>query len=75
MFLHHILHQDEHSLLYRFFMAQLNNPMKGDWATEVLEDIEYLDLKLELEDIKNMSTSRFRRIVKTKTNQKAFEYL
>ena len=75
MFLHHILHQEEQSLLYRFFMAQLNSPTKGDWATEVLQDTKYLDLNLDLEDIKNMPKSSFRRIVETKTTQKALEYL
>ena len=56
-------------------MAQLNNPTKGDWATEVLQDIEYLDLNLDLEDIKNMPKSSFRKIVKTKTTQKALKFL
>ena len=54
MGLHHILHQEEQSLLYRFFIAQLSNPTKGDWATEALEVIKYLDLKLDLDDIKSM---------------------
>ena len=56
-------------------MAQLNNPTKGDWATEVLQDIEYLDLNLDLEDIKNMPKSSFRKIVKTKTTKKALKFL
>ena len=56
-------------------MAQLNNPTQGDWATDVLEDIEYLDLNIELEEIKLMSKNRFKRIVKAKANQKALEYL
>ena len=52
MFLHHILHQGEESLLYRFFLAQLSHPTKGDWVTEVMKNIEDFDLNLELEDIK-----------------------
>ena len=75
MFLHHILHQEEKSLLYRFFMAQLSNPTKGDWVTEALEDIDYLDSKLDLEDIGSMSKNRFKKIVKCKTKQKALDYL
>ena len=54
-------------------MAQLNNPTHEDWATEVLEDIEYLDLNMELGDIMIMSKNRFRNTVKVK--QKALEYL
>ena len=56
-------------------MAQLNNPTQGDWATEVLEDIEYLELNMELEDIKYTSKNIFNSIVKVKTKQKALEYL
>ena len=56
-------------------MAQLSNPTKGDWATEALEDIEHLELKLDLEDIKSMTKSRFKKIVKEKSQQKALNYL
>ena len=56
-------------------MAQLSNPTKGDWVTEALEDINYLYLKLDLEDIGNMSKNRFKKIVKCKTKQKVFDYL
>ena len=75
MFLHHILHQNEDSLLFRFFMAQLRNPTQGDWATSVIEDIDELELGLQLDDIKNMTKNSFRKIVKEKVEQKALEYL
>ena len=37
MFLHHILQQNEDSLLCCFFMTQRRNPTKGDWVTSVRE--------------------------------------
>ena len=72
MILHHILHQDEESLLFRFFLAQLCNPTKGDWVTEVMNDIEDWDLNIELEDIKNTSKGMFRKLVKQNMKDKAF---
>ena len=75
MFLHHILHQGEESLLYRFFFAQLSHPTKGDWVTEAMKDIEDSDLNLELEDIKNMSKGIFRKSVKQNMKNRAFDSL
>ena len=54
MCLHHILHQKEDSLIYIFFFAQLGNPTRGYWDTEVLKDMEDLNINKELEDIKNI---------------------
>ena len=52
-FLHYILNQEKGSLLHRFFEAQLNNPTKGDWVSEILEVMEEMELNMELEDIWN----------------------
>ena len=51
MFLHHILQQNQDSLLYRFFNAQMNKPSNRDWVSSVLEDMEDLEINLEIEDI------------------------
>ena len=75
MFLHHILHQKEDSLLFHFFMAQMRNPTKGDWVTSILEDIEDLEIGLDLEEVKNMSKNQFKKIVKEKVAQKALFFL
>lgn len=75
MFFHHILQQNEDSLLFCFFMAQLKNPTKGDWVTSVMEEMDELELGLQLNDIKSMTKNSFRKIVKEKVQQKALEYL
>ena len=36
MFLHYILNQNENSLIYRFFKAQKQNPVKGDWSEQII---------------------------------------
>ena len=36
MFLHHVLQQKEDSLVFRFFIAQMNSPTYKDWVSTVL---------------------------------------
>ena len=50
MFLHHILQQNEASLLHRFFMAQMNHPINKDWVSTVLEDMEDLKIRALIKD-------------------------
>ena len=63
------------SLLYNFFLAQLENPTKNDWVTQVLKDIVYLEVNLDLDQIEQMSTEKFKGICKIKVKEKAFLYL
>ena len=75
LFMHHILRQKEDSLVFRFFMAQLNSPTNNDWVSTVLEDLEMLDFQLEIGDIKEMKKGQFKAIVKEKVKSGAFQYL
>ena len=43
--------------------------------SSVLEDMEELELRMELEDFKHMSKYMFRKTIKSQVEQKAFEYL
>ena len=64
-FLHSILNENPHSLIYKFFEAQWKYRTKRDWVTIVQKDLEYLELQdLSLETIKNMKKIQFRRLVK-----------
>ena len=45
-YLHYLLQQKPHSLLYKFFNAQLNNPIKGDWITTIKQIIFNINLNL-----------------------------
>ena len=51
-YLFDILQHDSNSLLLKFFMAQINNPVKGDWVSEVSSLIK--DLCLTFDDVKLM---------------------
>ena len=51
LYLHHILHQSEDSLLYSFFFAQITNPTQRDWMSDILVDLDTLQINLELVEI------------------------
>jgi hypothetical protein len=75
MFLHHILKQNESSLLYRFFIAQVKYPTYKDWTCQILEDMEELNIDLEFQDISDMSKERFKNIISEKIRTHAFNEL
>ena len=72
-YLFDILQHDSNSLLLKFFTAQINNPVKGDWVSEVSSLIK--DLCLTFDDIKLMKQSKFELLIKNYINQKAVTYL
>ena len=74
-FLHYIMNQKEDSLLYNFFQAQLKHPVKKDWCETIKEDLDYLSIKVKIEELKNISKNQFKHIVKKAVDVKAFEYL
>ena len=52
MFLQHILKKrHEQTLLYRFFKAQMDKPIKNEWVTGVLQDLEKVNINMELIEI------------------------
>ena len=72
LFLHHILQQDSNSLLYRFFMAQLKYPSHGDWISQALLSLENLSIDLELDEIKHMSKTKYKAIIKDQIGKQEF---
>ena len=44
LYLHHILQLNADSVLYIFFEAQLENLTHKDWVSQVLEDLEELEI-------------------------------
>ena len=75
-YLQEILKQKHrNSLIYKFFMAQLEEPTKNDWVTEALKDISHLEIKMDLGQIEAMSIDKFKIICKQKVRQKSFVYL
>ena len=75
MFLHYILNQKETSLIHKFFKAQPENPVKGDWCKLVNSDLKEINLRLSLEEIKELSLESFRTEVKKAVQKEAFKWL
>ena len=64
MFLHYIiLNEDEGSLIFRFLQAQAQNPNKDDWYLTILEDMNYLEIFLDFEQIKSASRQQLKDLV------------
>ena len=75
MYLQYLLQEDENSLLNKFFIAQLENPVQGDWTNQVKKDINEVALDTSMEEIKMMSKETFKEIVKASISKAAFIYL
>ena len=75
MYLHYILHEEESSLIFRFFQSQLSNPLKGDWVLEAQKNLKEYKISSTIEDIKEMSKMKFKKQVDEAVRNKAFEDL
>ena len=54
LYLKYILHENETSLLYKFFTLQLEMPTKGDWVSSCLNDLKELKILQTFAEIKLM---------------------
>ena len=75
IYLHYILHEEESSLISRFFYTQLKRPLKGDWVLEVQKNLEEYRIKSTIEEIKKMSRDKFKKEVDDAVRSTAFEDL
>ena len=75
MFLQYLLQQEEDSLLKKFFVAQMENPVKGDWILQAKKDLDEVNVDVDMEEIKIMSQENFKHKVKAAVNKAAFNYL
>ena len=75
LFLKQILEQDHSSQIHRFFQLQLQNPTKADWVSTCLGDLSDLKINETLEEIRNMSKTKFKNLIKSRILEIAFHYL
>ena len=71
-FLWYLVHQKEDSLLSNFFRAQCEDPIRGDWVSQVRADMESLDLVMTFEDIRAIPKDTFKELVKKHVRATAF---
>ena len=75
LFLKYILDQNENSLVKQFFDLQINQPRKGDWASQIQSDLKQLNITESLEELKSMTHSKFKGRIKSQILIKSLEYL
>jgi hypothetical protein len=75
MFLQYLLQQEEDSLPKILFVAQMENPVKGDWILQVRKDMEEVEINVTMEEIQIMSIENFKAKVKTSIIKAAIKYL
>ena len=63
-FLWYLLNQNEDNMLSKFFQAQCESPIRGDWVLTVKQDLEDLGLKMNFDKIKDFSKEAFKDMVK-----------
>ena len=68
MFLHYILKEEKDSLISRFFETQARNPGRNDWVTTVRNNLDYLEIWLDFEQIEMCSEYQFRKNFKRRKN-------
>ena len=71
-FLWYLIHQKEDSLLSNFFLPQCEDPTKGDWVSQVKEDMKVLDMDMTFDNIKTFSKDAFKQLVKKHIRKAAF---
>ena len=69
------LQENENSLLSNFFGAQVANPIRNDWASNIATVIKDIHLNLTFQQIRSLKPSKFHKIVDSKIKIAAFKYL
>ena len=74
-YLYDILQRDNESLLFKFFKAQEEKPVKGDWTVELKNLLKSLNLSLSFDDIKRLKKQKFQNIIDVAIKKSAIVYL
>ena len=75
MYLWHIVNRDKSELIYRVYEAQKNSPVIGDWCNLVESDKIELGISLTEMELKTISKTGFKNIVKKKIHSKYLCFL
>ena len=71
LFLQYILQENSESRIQKFFLLQLKEPTRGDWASSCLKDLKDLEIKISLEEIKILTKTKFAKLLKEAIRPKA----
>ena len=74
-YLQYLLKTDKSKMLYRFFMAQWESPVKNDWTQQIRSDLSDLGIKEDFTFIQSKSVFSFKNLVKVKIKEYALDML
>ena len=67
IYFQHILKQrKKNRLIFKFLKAQEQHPKSNDWFTQVMKDLNELDITMNQFEIESMSSEAFKNMCKTK---------
>ena len=75
IYLHHILNQENESLLKTFFEHQYKTRKSKDWASQVIKDLSKFGITLTLEEIRLVPKEAWKSRIKTKSIELALAFL
>ena len=56
-------------------ILQMENPTRGEWALPCFDDLKQLGITESMDEIKQMTKTRFNRIIKIKIKESALRYI
>ena len=74
-YLHYLIRSGKSEMLYKFFVAQWENPSKQDWTEQVRVDLSELGIREDIPFIESKSQYCFKRLVKTKIKEFTLDLL
>ena len=75
LFLHYLLQQDKHSMIFQVLKATRDNPANNDFVKTCQKYLDKLNIQLTFEELGKMSKWSVKKLVNQKIADAAFEYL
>jgi hypothetical protein len=75
MYYWEILQKSNNELVKKVFRAQQLSPVKHDWCLKIQEDLEYLEIDLNEEEICCMKKLQFKKLLNSKIHEASRKYL
>ena len=73
--MHYLISSEKTEMLYKFVVAQWENPSKQDWTEQVRDDLAELGIKDDIPSIESKSQYCFKKLVKTKIKEFTLDLL
>ena len=66
MYLFYLVNQEQESILYRCFLAQVNDSLPGDWFLHVKNDLSLLKIEMTFDHIRSFSKFTYKKYIQKK---------